>query len=210
MGVEDTNMIDGNVSKTRGNMGLLLLIAAGVTAGMVMALLTVGGQEILSAVGLAGPNNDSSAELPTPIPDSIRVGAPAPDFSTVTPGGESFALSDFRGSAVAVNFWATWCAPCRVEMPALQSASQTYGDGELVILAINAGESPDKIEEFMQEFDLTFKAGLDRDGQIIDQYAVRVFPTTIWVDPDGVVRAEHFGPLSEDQIDGYVSTLLTP
>jgi len=186
--------------------GGLLILLGGVTAGIVMALLTIGGADLLAAFGLQGADGAGLA-IPTPIPDPVRVGEPPPDFSTTTPDGEPIALSDYRGSVVALNFWATWCVPCRAEMPALQNASETYASGELIIIGVNAGESPRQVRAFLDEYGLTFPIALDRNGSIADLYGVRVFPTTIWIDAEGNVQAEHFGPLTVDQIEGYVTEL---
>jgi len=139
--------------------------------------------------------------LPSPVPDRVVEGADAPEFTAVSSTGEVISLKDYRGSVVAVNFWATWCGPCRVEMPALQAA---YSQGKLKVLAINAGESRPAITAFMDELALEFPALLDEDGTLVDLYAVRVFPTTIIVSPDGKVVAEHFGPLNAELIDQYI------
>jgi len=145
--------------------------------------------------------------FPTPIPDRVSEGKPAPDFTGRTTNGEMISLSDYRGSSVAVNFWATWCAPCRVEMPALQAA---YDAGKVTVLAVNAGEPEDAIQAYMDELGLTFPAVLDPSGDILDLYGVRVFPTTVWVDRQGIVRAEHLGPLTADLIDQYSQEMAGP
>jgi thiol-disulfide isomerase/thioredoxin len=131
----------------------------------------------------------------------VSEGKPAPVFTGMTAEGETISLSDYRGSPVAVNFWATWCAPCRVEMPVLQEA---YDAGQIVVLAVNAGESGGTVQAYMDELGLTFPAVLDPNGDILDLYAVRVFPTTVWVDGEGLVRAEHLGPLTPELIDQYI------
>jgi peroxiredoxin len=92
-------------------------------------------------------------------------------------------------------------------MPALESAALRYVDQGVVVLPVNAGESPDKVQDFMDTNGLTLSALLDPDGDILNLYAIRYFPTTIWVDADGIVRAEHFGPLTSDQIDEYITEL---
>jgi peroxiredoxin len=186
--------------------GGLRILTGGLIAGILMALLTIGGADLLAAFGLQGANVGEPA-IPTPVPDLVRVGEPPPDFSTTTPDGEPIALRDHRGSVVALNFWATWCVPCRTEMPALQRASETFTSGELVIVGINAGESPQQVREFLDEYGLTFPIALDQNGSIADLYGVRVFPTTIWIDAQGNVQAEHYGPLTENQIEGYVTEL---
>lgn len=181
---------------SRSPVGLWLLLLGGLIAGGVMAL----------GIMLMGPGRSPGDQIrfPSPIPDPVSVGQPAPEFRSVTSEGEEVALSDYQGSLVAINFWATWCGPCRVEMPVLEAA---YQEGRLVVLAVNAGESDAAVDSYVEELGLSFPAILDPDGEIIDQYAIRVFPTTIWVDEEGIVRAEHLGPLTEDLIEDYLEQL---
>jgi peroxiredoxin len=180
--------------------GLLILVLIGLVSGLIMAALTILNPQRQAGLGIG-------QGAPTPVPDLVAVGKPAPDFTAESLDGGTLTLSDLRGSPVAINFWATWCVPCTVEMPALESAAQRYADRGLVVLPVNASESPDKVQDFMDTNGLTLSALLDPDGDILNLYAIRYFPTTIWVDADGIVRAEHFGPLTSDQIDQYVTDL---
>ncbi len=187
--------------KQGGSIALPILIGLGLVAGVVMAGLT-----------LLNPSRGAAAivgGVPTPVPDTIAPGKPAPDFTGMTPGGKQVTLSSLRGHPVAINFWATWCAPCQVEMPALQAASVRYADQGLAIVAVDAGESPSDVQAFLDSLGLTFTAVLDPDGSIGDLYQVRVFPTTIWVDADGIIRAEQYGVLTDTLIDSYVRDLLS-
>jgi len=195
----------GEISSSSGRFNpLFILLAVGLVAGGVMAGLTILGPRTSSG----GVRPVNVPEAGTAVPDSIREGEPAPDFTSVTPAGEEISLADYRGTVVAVNFWATWCGPCLVEMPDLQAASDNYSADEFVVLAVNAGEPAGRVASFMDELELTFTAVMDEEGDIVDQYLVRVFPTTIWVDEEGIIYAEHFGPLSESLIDRYISELL--
>jgi thiol-disulfide isomerase/thioredoxin len=151
---------------------------------------------------LSNPQGSQRQTLPTPVPDLVIEGNPAPDFAGKTPTGESVSLSDYRGSIVAINFWATWCGPCKAEMPTLQKA---YEQGNLVVLAVNAAEDADTVDAYLRELGLTFPAVLDPDSAIVDLYGVRVFPTTVFVDADGIVLAERYGPLTPDLIDQYLN-----
>jgi peroxiredoxin len=180
--------------------GLLILVLIGLVSGLIMAALTILNPQRQAGLGIG-------QGAPTPVPDLVAVGKPAPDFTAESLDGGTLTLSDLQGSPVAINFWATWCVPCTVEMPALESAAQRYADQGLVVLPVNAGESPDKVQDFMDTNGLTLSALLDPDGDILNLYAIRYFPTTIWVDVDGIVRAEHFGPLTSDQIDQYITDL---
>jgi peroxiredoxin len=193
---------EGEDSRRPVPLGLVVLIGAGLLAGVVMAALTL--------VNPAATLGSGGSGVPTPVPDRVAEGQPAPEFTAETASGEQVALSDYAGQPVILNFWATWCAPCQVEMPALQAASERYADQGVVVLAVNALESRDRVTAFMDELGLTFPAVLDPKGEIIDLYEVRVFPTTIWIDAQGVVRAEHLGALDDALIDDYLAEILAP
>jgi len=189
----------------RRSHGLTLLLAGGILAGLLMAVATVAGGSILSSLGFLTAGSGAG---PTPRPAAIRMDKPAPDFSGLTPAGDTISLSDLRGKPVAINFWATWCAPCLAEMPALEQATARYSDEGLVVLAVNAGEGSDTVRRFMEEQGLSFPALLDLDGQIVDLYGVEFFPTTFWVDVDGMVRAKHLGAMTPELIDDYMKLLI--
>lgn len=177
--------------------GLIGLAGLALLSSLIMAALLL--------IGPPGRNAAGGGPALTPVPDRISDGALAPVFESETPAGEPVSLEALRGRPVVLNFWATWCAPCRVEMPALQRASERYAGEGLTILAVNAMEPAGRVTEFMDELGLTFPAVLDPDGEILDLYGVRVFPTTIVVDAEGRIRAEHYGPLTDEQIDEYLA-----
>ncbi len=133
-------------------------------------------------------------------------GALSPDFELQSLAGETVRLSDFRGQAVVLNFWATWCAPCRQEMPAFESRYQQYGS-DLVILAVNFDESAEAVTAFFDEMALSFDPLLDPGGEIQDLYQVRGYPTSYFVDVEGVIQIIHIGLMTEDQLDGYLLTV---
>lgn len=176
--------------------GLIGLAGLALLSSLVMAALLL--------IGPPGRSAGGGSAL-TPVPDRISDGALAPGFQSETPAGEPISLEALRGRPVVLNFWATWCGPCRVEMPALQRASERYAGDGLTILAVNAMEPADRVTGFMEELGLTFPAVLDPDGEILDLYGVRVFPTTIVVDAEGRIRAEHYGPLTDELIDEYLA-----
>jgi len=144
----------------------------------------------------------------TPSP---RVGFAAPDFTLDLLGGGRVTLSDLRGKAVIVNLWASWCPPCRAEMPALQRVYEANGARGLEILAVNTTfqDSQAGAEEFVREFGLTFPVPLDRTGEVSRSYLLRALPTTFFVDRDGVIRNLVLGgPMSETTIQTAVEELL--
>jgi thiol-disulfide isomerase/thioredoxin len=129
-----------------------------------------------------------------------RISATAPDFAYIAPGGKTLRLSDYGGKIVVVNFWATWCQPCRQEMPALQRVAAAEPD--VVVLEVDLQESGDKIRSFLDQLGLDRLVPiLDSDGQTTRRFGVLSLPSTFFVDRAGVIRhLELGGPLSEEQI----------
>jgi peroxiredoxin len=113
----------------------------------------------------------------------------APDFTLKGEDGKTYRLKDYRGKVVILNFWATWCPPCREEMPSMERAWQIIKDKGIVILAVNVGEDADTIFEFTGQYPVTFPLPMDINGEVIKQYPIRGLPTTYIIDPAG--RATH-------------------
>ena len=109
----------------------------------------------------------------------------APDFSLKDIDGEIHTLSMYKGKVVVVNFWATWCPPCREELPSMQRAWKKFQDNGIVMLAIDIGEDEDTIFEFTADYLVDFPLLMDLDSSVIKQWPVRGLPTTFVVDPDG-------------------------
>ena len=117
----------------------------------------------------------------------------APDFALPDPAGKTVRLKEFRGRYVFLNFFATWCGPCREEMPAMERLHQTYSGKGLVVLAVNLEESSARVAKFVKELRLTFPAVLDGDGTASRAFAVRGLPVTYLVDRDGRILWRAFG-----------------
>jgi cytochrome c-type biogenesis protein len=139
----------------------------------------------------------------------LEVGDRAPDFQTVTDAGKPVALSDLRGQVVLLNFWATWCGPCRVEMPEFQQQYDARAADDFTILAVNSGEAPDTVRDFREELGLTFPLAMDESTAIQTQYGLFSYPTTLLLDREGVIVARHFGPLTTGQIDQMLDSVLS-
>jgi thiol-disulfide isomerase/thioredoxin len=135
----------------------------------------------------------------------IKIGSPAPDFHLESLNGFK-GLSDYRGKIVIINFWATWCEPCRIEMPIFQSYQDDYSD-DLVIIAINSQDTKEDIQEFVRDLNLTFDFLVDKDGEVQKQYLVRGFPTTFFLNRKGILEIQHIGILTEDQLQTYLNAL---
>lgn len=127
----------------------------------------------------------------------------APDFELENLNSERIRLSQLRGKPVILNFWATWCAPCVIEMPIIQRSYEKY-PGQFYVLAINAGEPQLKVERFVEDIGLTFDVLLDPGGAIQDLYRIRGYPTSYFVDAEGIIRITHIGTLTADQLAEYL------
>jgi peroxiredoxin len=117
----------------------------------------------------------------------------APNFTLSTVDGQQVSLHQYRGRVVFLNFWATWCIPCREEMPALEQLHQTYQSQDLVILSIDLKESADQVKAFFHKHNLSFPALLDQDGSVFRDYLVAGMPTTYLVGRDGTLLARGVG-----------------
>lgn len=134
-----------------------------------------------------------------------EVGQQAPNFTLADLEGNEVSLADFEGRPVIINFWATWCGPCRIEMPELQETYEERQEEGLAILAVNMEETPEMVRRFFyDDLRLTFTPLLDRDGDVTDLYGVFNLPTTYFVNPEGTIAAVHRGPLTGSQIDSYL------
>jgi peroxiredoxin len=139
-------------------------------------------------------------------------GEPAPDFALPDLDGAVVRLSDLRGKPVLLNFWATWCGPCKREMPDIQQA-YTQAHGELVVLAINAeGTTPELARrlarDFRDELNLTFPILFDSpDTDVLNQYRLTGLPNSFFIDRNGIIQEIVIGPLSKKALDEKLETL---
>ena len=153
----------------------------------------------------------SAVGTPLSSSPSPREGFYAPDFMLDTLQGEQVKLSNLRGKIVVVNFWTTWCPPCRAETPALETAYESYKDSDVVILGVNLTDqdSLKDVESFVQEFGLTYPILLDRDGAVGLLYQLNGLPTTFFISHEGIIRTVVVGgPMSETFIRSKIEALL--
>jgi peroxiredoxin len=175
---------------------------------LALALLLVIG---LAAIGLA--NRDDNVAAPE-NPGRIA-GRPAPDVAFTLFDGTTRHLVDLRGSVVVLNFWASWCAPCKQEAPALQAVHDQARAAEAPIVVVGLGLKADRDEDalaFVRDLGLTYPLGRDTAGADPERGAVELafgiapyWPTTVVIRPDGKLAAVHVGPLTVHQIDDYVA-----
>ncbi len=146
--------------------------------------------------------------------DAVRgpeIGNLAPDFQLNNLDGQSVSLGDFRGKPVLVNFWTSWCPPCRSEMPFIQDifTDKKWADAGLVVLAIDISESPSTVREFVKKYGLTFPVLLDIARDVSLEYYVRAVPTTFLIDREGIIREIRIGPFSSmTEIEGSLRKII--
>jgi peroxiredoxin len=141
-------------------------------------------------------------------PKAVKVGSEAPNFSLEQLSGSELALDDLKGKGVILNFWGTWCEPCKAEMPALQKQYEKYKDKGLVVVGVNIGESPITIEPFIKELGVNFPIVLDRKSEITKLYRIGPIPTTFFISPDGKVEEIFIGEMKEAYIESKVMKIL--
>jgi peroxiredoxin len=186
--------VDWRDSSPVGRTGWLTL-GAGALVGLAFGLM------------LFQARAPSMTTPPETSPQAAAVvDSPAPDFSLETLDGEAIRLSDLRGKVVALNFWATWCAPCRLEMPDLQARAEQHPD-RLAVLGVDFDESPEEVAAFRDELGVGFPLLLDPGAEVQRLYRVLGYPTTFFIDEQGIIRFHHIGLMSEGQLDDYLSRL---
>lgn len=137
------------------------------------------------ASGEAGPDDALATGLEAIGIQAIRRDIQAESFALSTLGGPSVSLSDYRGRVVLLNFWATWCAPCVLEMPSIQTLYDTYQEQGLEVVAVNVQEDRDIVAAFVEEHGFSFPILLDSNGRTTSTYAVRGLPTSYLIDRTG-------------------------
>jgi len=132
---------------------------------------------------------------------SLEGASLAPSFVLPSIDGQEKSLEDFKGKPLMLHFWATWCPACREELPTFQRLYEELGPSGFNIVAINVGESPEKVKKFVEEMGLTFPILLDPKREVANRYRVMGLPTTYWIDSSGkIVDLTLGGPLPEDFI----------
>jgi len=132
----------------------------------------------------------------------------APDFALDTLNGERIRLNDLRGAHVIINFWATWCEPCRVEMPDLDALARQYA-GELVVLGVNVRESSSLITTFLNDVPVSFPILVNPPDSVLTDYVVIGLPQTLLIDPEGIVIFRTFGPIERAAFIEVLNDALT-
>ncbi len=162
----------------------------------------------ISVLSTAAPEADETLEIGTVVSKiAPEIGAQAPDFALRDLEGNEVRLSDYRGKTVLLTFWATWCGPCRLEMPAFEERYLELKDDGFTVLGLNYDEPVEDVSGFRDELGLSFPLLLDPGGSVQRLYRIHGYPSSIFVDPQGVVRVVHIGLITEGQLSDYLVEL---
>lgn len=193
-----------------------------VVLGLVIGLVAlVALSFVLNGSGAPGAGGDGPAVAPVPearstavpsgsdpatLPAAPLIGKLAPDFSWLGAAGAQVRLSDYRGKSVLINFWATWCAPCKAEMPEIEAYWKENRDQPIMVLAVNVGDEDEAtIRAFMQKNRLSFQAVNDVYGQVGTSYRVGGIPASFFIDAKGVVRETYVGGMTKGIISAKMA-----
>ena len=185
---------------------------------LVVGLLVIGAAALALwlALSVDGPGTAGSfgpIDLPTYLnpqqqPVAVSAGSLAPDFELETLDGERFRLSDWRGHPVLINFWASWCGPCRREVPVMVRLQDQHRDTGLVIVGVNIEEARGPAVEFRDEFSMNFALPMDFGGGVTRQYRVIGPPNSFFIRPDGVIETIFIGQAPDEVFEREVAALL--
>ena len=176
-----------------------IILVAALLLGIALSYFFVSGEK-------------SSPAAPAASAQEPQVGALAPDFTLTDLHGESVSLSQYRGKVVMLNFWATWCPPCRAEMPSIEELyRQMQQKGNFVLLAVNVEDNPEQaIKAFTSKTPLSFPILLDRDQRVSDRYQVSGIPQTYIIDRNGHIAQKVTGGMdwNSPEVANYLTSLL--
>lgn len=137
----------------------------------------------------------------------LKVGDDAPDFALIDLNGEIHQLSQYKGQGVFLNFWGTWCEPCKKEMPAMGRQYKVYKDQGVQVLAVNIAESDLKVRAFAEQYGMIFPTLIDTTRSVMQEYNVKPLPTTFLINPEGKIVKIITGEMSENDIKSYMEQI---
>ena len=135
----------------------------------------------------------------------VGVGEMAPDFALTDLEGNPFRLSDLRGKVVFINFWATWCPPCRAEMPEIEAIYQEYKDKGVVVVGVDIMETEAEVRQFVQRGGYSWTFVIDKTGEVTAGYSIAAIPTSIFIDREGIIRAVNIGAMTKRAMEAKLA-----
>jgi cytochrome c biogenesis protein CcmG/thiol:disulfide interchange protein DsbE len=199
-----SNLQSGGLSESReirdsegkGGRSSLRVIGFGVVGLVVIGFL------VLMAYGIANkPSVTGQSGL-------TRIGKPAPQFTGQMFDGSEFDLSEHTGKPIVINFWASWCAPCRDEQPGLEAMWRAYQDDDVMFVGVNIQDDETIGRQYVDEFDVTYPNVLDSDGRVTVEYGVIGIPVTFFINKQGLVERRFVGAIGEARLQQWVDELI--
>ncbi|MFM8369136.1 MAG: TlpA family protein disulfide reductase [Chloroflexota bacterium] len=184
--------------KQKKNNALTTAILGGVFVLVGFALLAA----LQKPANASASNEISNSVVP------VKVNFPAPGLALENVSGAAESLEDFRGQVVLVNNWATWCPPCKAEMPSLQKYYATHQEEGFTLVAINAGDGKPEVDKFVSDYGLTFNVWLDPDGAALNAFKNGNLPNSYVLDRTGTVRYAWTGEISYEMLEKYVTPVI--
>ena len=159
---------------------------------------------------IAQSQTEAAVQSDLDLPVGTKVGELAPNITGTTLDGETILLSDLRSKTVLINVFASWCGPCRLEMPHLVEAADQFEDQEVVFIGINLQENPEAVEAFRDEYNVQFPLVLNEDGSLTNNlYTPIGLPTSWFIDQDGVVRYVFAGAMTREVLQNVLDDVIT-
>lgn len=154
------------------------------------------------------PSGSNGAETSAPNPAAAKTESQvAPPFTLTDLEGKTVSLADYRGKNVYLNFWASWCPPCRAEMPDMERIYQELKDQDFVVLAVNVREDPTTVQQFITTNAFTFPVLLDGKGTVVSSYKVSAIPVSVFINKEGVIVSKQVGTMTYNQMKAKIATL---
>lgn len=172
--------------------------------GILVLLAVVVAMGILAAPGCT-PSSPSVENGSQETAVGVKVGELAPDFTLTDLEGNSVTLSEYRGKVVFINFWATWCPPCRAEMPEIEAVYQEYKDKGVVVIGVDILEPEDVVREFVEQGGYSWIFVLDATGAVSDDYKITAIPTSFFIDREGVIQVVNIGAMTKRAMEAELT-----
>ncbi len=160
---------------------------------------------VQDTVGSSQEGSSTTGPKGSELAPAPEIGRLAPDFTLVDLEGNSVTLSDFRGKTVFVNFWATWCPPCRAEMPEIEAVYQEYKDKGVVVIGVDILEPEDVVRQFVEQGGYSWIFILDATGAVSDDYRITAIPTSFFIDKDGIIQVVNIGAMTKRAMENKLA-----
>ncbi|MFZ3577725.1 redoxin domain-containing protein [Virgibacillus sp. DJP39] len=184
----------------------ILMLLVGL---LIINVINTNGSSIQKETDVTNSANNGGTAIYSPVESGLEIGQQAPDFELETLAGDKVKLSDLRGKKVFLNFWATWCPPCKEEMPEMQNFYETHSD-EVEILAVNVtGEetSVNVVRDFIDKYNYTYPILLDKKSNVFETYVkINVIPTTYFIGKNGIIQGKKVGPMTYNYMEDMLES----